>query len=87
MGRGRLHLGQELRGGQSGEDVVRQAGAEDVASKRGAVRTDGDDLNDLVSYEDGSDGDTVGERLGHSDDVGLDLERVLGVSPHRPASE
>ena len=33
-------------------------------------RTDGDDLDDLVADHDGSDGDTVGQRLGHGHNVG-----------------
>ena len=43
--------------------------------------TDGDDLDDLVSDHYGSDRDTVGERLGHGDDVGPE-----GKEKWRPVS-
>ena len=68
-----VDIAKERWGRKGGK--VGQRGREEEETRRRKEwwktrRTDGDDLDDLVSNENGSDGDTVGERLGHGDDVG-----------------
>lgn len=66
---------------------MRKSSAEDVTAKRGAVRADGNDLNDLVPDKNCTNRDAVGERLSHRYDIRLRLGRVLRVRPHRTRAE
>jgi hypothetical protein len=86
--RGRVSEGGEERlVVESGEHVDAKSGSEGLTAESGSVRSDRNELGDLVSGHDSADRETVGEGLGHGDDVWLGIDGVVGMSPHCAGSE